>query len=82
MSDIYMNTEMIDENIKLGDTVLVRNWDDTESWETVIGIEICKPGEKDGTPVKECNPSEHPNGVMDGHGRWFYFEQIIRVATR
>lgn len=71
---------MINQTIKLGDMVLVKNWNDTYSWETVTLIEICKPGEKDGQPVDECNPSKHSNGVMEGYDRWFYFNQIVTVV--
>lgn len=46
----------------------------------IKAIEICKPGEKYGTAVSECNLSVHKHGVVDlDNQHWCYFDEIYNV---
>lgn len=71
------------KNLKIGDTVLVKQWDGKTTSAKVLSIEICREGEKSGRPVKSCNLDAHKNGTLDlDNDHWCYFYQVQRVIPQ
>lgn len=70
-------------NLKIGDTVQVKQWDGKTASAKVLSIEICWEGEKSGRPVKSCNLDAHKNGTLDlDNDHWCYFYQVQRVIPQ
>lgn len=70
-------------NLKIGDTVQVKHWDGKIATAKVLGIEICREGEKSGRPVNTCKLDAHKNGTLDlDNDHWCYFYQVQRVIPQ
>ena len=70
------------KRVKIGDEVIYAPWSGPNRSAKVIGIEVCKQGEKYGTKVNSCNLGSHANGVLDlDDHHWCYFEQVKKVIT-
>ena len=65
------------KKVRIGDEVLYTLWTGPTRNAKVIGIEVCKPGEKKyGTKVSSCNLTSHANGVLDlDDHHWCYFDR-------
>ena len=70
--------------LKIGDQVVFRPWGkEAIRTATVLSIEICKEGEKDGRGVKSCDLDKHRNGTIvlnDNH--WCYFDKVKRIIKK
>jgi len=71
------------KNVKIGDEVAYMTWRGIEKSATIVNIEICKIGEKEGTSVSCCDLDHHSNGTITlSNDHWCYFDQVIRVNKR
>lgn len=69
--------------LRVGDSVIVKQWDGTTTQAEVLSIEICREGEKNGRPVKSCDLDAHKNGTLDlNNNHWCYFDQVIKVIPK
>lgn len=69
--------------LSVGDTISYQMWNGKMTTAKVLGIEICKDGEKSGRPVTNCDLSKHRNGILDlDNEHWAYFYQVKRVIKR
>lgn len=69
--------------LKVGDTVIVKQWDGTTTQAEVLSIEICAQGEKYGRSVKSCNLDAHKNGTLDlSNNHWCYFDQVTEEIPK
>ena len=65
--------------IRIGDEVVYQTWSKQKRNATVEGIELCKKGEKYGTPVETCDIDRH-SGVLDlSDHHWIYFSQVVKI---
>jgi hypothetical protein len=67
--------------VKIGDEVQYLNWRGSCRTAIVESIEICRIGEKYGTPVSSCDIGQHCNGTIglsDNH--WCYFDQVKQIT--
>ena len=70
--------------LKIGDQIVYRPWGkEPNRTTTVLGIEICKMGEKYGRSVKSCDLDKHGNGTLElNDNHWCYFDQVKRIIKK
>ena len=67
--------------IKIGDVVTYRPYGHQNAIaDKVTNIEICKPNQKYGREVTECDLDKHSNVVITvGSKHWCYKEQLVDI---
>ena len=65
----------------VGDTIRYKMWDGTMTTAKVLGIEICRQGEKEGgRPVQSATIKDNRNIVLDlDNQHWAYAYQIKEI---
>lgn len=70
------------KELKIGASVRYQKWDGRSSKAVILGIEVCKHGEKEGQSVPQAQLDTHLNIVLTlDNGCWCYGEQIKQITN-
>ena len=69
--------------LTVGDTIHYRMWSGEIVTAQVLGIELCKEGEKSGRSVNSANLDSHRNIVLDlSNNHWAYGTQVQQIKKK
>lgn len=70
------------KTVKVGAQISYQKWTGQTSTAAVLGIEICKQGEKYGRSVNQARLDTHLNIVLTlGNSHWCYADQIREIIN-